>query len=189
MSLHITGNSTTNETKVELVKKASNGKLYFTIDKLFICLSASVVIEVGIAGNISVLLIIKRTQSLQTAQNYLLANLAAADVTSLLFCSFSIIPMIKVLPGGAVGNVLCMFFVGFNVPLTATVVSVLTLTILAIERYNAVVRPLRMLQLAKEMVPYAIIVTWMASVALNTPLQITSSRQQLADRPTVTTQR
>ena len=170
MSLNISGNSTTNGTVVELVKRASNGKLYFTIDKLFICLSVSVVIGVGIAGNTSVLFIIKRTQSLQTAQNYLLANLAAADVTSLLFCSFSLIPMVKVLPDGAVGTVLCMFFVGFNVPLTATVVSVLTLTILAIERYNAVVRPLRMLQLTKETVRYAIIGTWMASVALNTPL-------------------
>ena len=170
MSLNISGNSTTNETIVELVKKASNGKLYFTIDKLFICLSVSVVIGIGIVGNVSVLLIIKRTPSLQTAQNYLLANLAAADVTSLLFCSFSLIPMIRVLPDGAVGTVLCIFFVGFNVPLTATVVSVFTLTILAIERYNAIARPLRMLQVTGEMVRYAIISTWMASVTLNTPL-------------------
>ena len=152
MPLNITGNSTTNETIVELVKKASNGKLYFTIDRQFICLSSSVLIGVGITGNTSLLLIIKRTQSLQTAQNYLLANLAAADVTSLLFCSFSIIPMIKVLPEGTVGNVLCMFFVGFNIPLTAKVVSVLTLAILAIEHSNAVVRALRMLQLTRLLV-------------------------------------
>ena len=131
MSLNISRNSTTNGTIVELVKRVSNGELHFTIDKSFICLSVSVVIGVGITGNTSVLFIIKRTQSLQTAQNYLLANLAAADVTSLLFCSFSLIPMIKVLPDGAVGIVLCMFFVGFNIPLTVTVVSVLTLTILA----------------------------------------------------------
>ena len=92
------------------------------------------------------------------------------SVTSLLFCGFSLIPMIKVLPDGAVGTVLCMFIVGLNVPLTATVVSVLTLTILAIERYNAVVRPLRMLQPTRETVRYAIIGTWIPSVALNTPL-------------------
>ena len=152
MSLNITKNFTTNETIVELVKKASNGKIYFTIDVLFICLSSSVLIGVQITGNTSVLLIIKRTQSLQTAPNYLLANLAAADVTSLLFCSFSIIPIIKVPPEGAVGNVLCMFFVGFNIPLTAKVVSVLTLVFLAIEHSNAVVRPLRMLQLTRLLV-------------------------------------
>ena len=114
--------------------------------------TTSVLIGVGITGNTSVLLIIKRTQSLQTTQNYLLANLAAADVTSLLFCSFSIIPMIKVLPEEAVGNVLCMFFVGFNIPLTAKVVSVLMLAILATEHSNAVVRPLRMLQLTRLLV-------------------------------------
>ena len=39
--LNISGNSATNETIVELVKNASNGKLYFTIDKLLICLLAS----------------------------------------------------------------------------------------------------------------------------------------------------
>ena len=166
MSLNISGDSTSNET----IAESPNRKLYFTIDNLFLCLSASVVIVVGIVGNISVLLIIKRTHSLQTAQNYLLANLAAADVTSLLFCSFTLVPLFKVLPDGAVGTVLCMFFVGFNVPVTATVVSVFTLTILAIERYNAVVRPLQKVQLTKETVRYAIIGTWMASVALNTPL-------------------
>lgn len=166
MSLNISGDSTSNETIVE----SPSRKLYFTIDKLFLCLSASVVIVVGIVGNISVLLIIKRTHSLQTAQNYLLANLAAADVTSLLFCSFTLVPLFKVLPDGVVGTVLCMLFVGFNVPVTATVVSVFTLTILAIERYNAVVRPLQKVQLTRETVRYAIIGTWMASVALNTPL-------------------
>ena len=173
---------------VELVKKASNGKLCFTIDKLLICLSASAIIGVGIAGNISVLLIIKRAQSLQTTQNYLLASLAAAEVTSLLFCSFSLIPIIKVLPDGAIGTVVCMFIVGFNVPLTATVAPVLTLTILAIERYNAVVRPLRMLQLTRETVRYAIIGTWMAVRCHCLCTQTTCSRQQLAARRTVSTQ-
>ena len=45
MPLNITGNSRTNETILELVKKASNGKLYFTIDRLFICLSSSVLVS------------------------------------------------------------------------------------------------------------------------------------------------
>ena len=172
MSFNISRNSTTNETILELVKKASKGRQPFTIDSLFICLLVMgvIVVATGIAGNISVLLIVKRTQTLHTAQNYLLANLAAADITSLVFCCFSLIPLMTVLPDGVVGNVLCIFFVSFSVPLTSTVASVFTLTILAIERYNAVVRPMKMFQLTRETARYVIIGTWMASLALNAPL-------------------
>ncbi len=100
----------------------------------------------------------------------MLANLAAADITSLLFCCFSLIPLTTLLPDGIVGTVLCTFFVSYNVPLTTTVASVFTLTILAIERYNAVARPLKMLQLTRETVRYAIFAIWIASAALTAPL-------------------
>ena len=78
--------------------------------------------------------------------------------------------MITVLPDGLVGSLLCKFFVGFNVPLTATVTSVFTLTVLAVERYNGVEKPLQMLKLTKKTVRYAIAGTWAASMALNAPL-------------------
>ena len=104
----------------------------------------------GTTGNASVLIIIKRNRTFQTPQNLLLANinLAAADITNLTFCAFSVIPMVTVLPDGVVGTILCKFFVGLNVPITAIVASVFTLTVLAVERYNAVVR-LQMLQLTR----------------------------------------
>ena len=101
---------------------------------------------------------------------FLLANLAAADITNLTFCALSVIPMVTVLPDGVVGTILCKFFVGFNVPITAIVASVFTLTLLAVERYNAVVRPLQMLQLTRKTVRDAIVGTWVASVALRAPL-------------------
>ena len=134
-----------------------------------ICLGLTLV-ALGVIGNASVLIIIKRNRTFKTAQNYLLANLAAADITNLMFCALAVIPAITVLPDGVVGNILCKFFVGFNVPLTATVTSVFTLTVLAVERYNAVVKPLQMLQLTRETVQYAIAATWAVSVGLNVPI-------------------
>ena len=92
---------------------------------------------------------LKRNRTFHTPQIFLLANLAAADITNLTFCAFSVIPMVTVLPDGVVGTILCKFFVGFNVPITAIVASVFTLTVLAVERYNAVVR-LQMLQLTRK---------------------------------------
>lgn len=60
MFLNILVNFIMNEIIVELVKKVLNGKFYFIIDKLFICLLVLVVIGIGIVGNVLVLLIIKR---------------------------------------------------------------------------------------------------------------------------------
>ena len=77
----------------------------------------------------------QKKSGFQTPQNYLLANRAAADITNLTFCVFSVIPMVTVLPDGLVGTILCKFFVGFNVPVTVIVASVFTLTVLAVERW------------------------------------------------------
>ena len=172
MFLNISYNLTTSEIIKELAKRAKSGKSSFAVDFSSICLFCLgvVILASGIAGNASVMIIIKKNRAFWTAQNYLLANLAVADITSLLFCSFSVVPMVTVLPDGVVGNILCKCFVSFNVPLTATVTSVFTLTVLAVERYNSVVKPLKMTQLTRESVRYAIVGTWSASIALNVPL-------------------
>ena len=145
MSLNISYNSRTNDTTKELAKRWKMPDLSFYF--LGLTLVTSVII-----GNASVLITIKRKGAFQTPQNYLLANLAAADITNLTFCAFSVMPMVTVLPDGLVGTILCKFFVGFNVPVTAIVASVFKLTLLAVERYNAVVKPLQMFQLTRKTV-------------------------------------
>ena len=139
----ISNNFARNDTTEELAKRWKMRDLSFYF--LGITVAAS-----GTIGNASVLIIIKRNRTFQTPQNFLLANLAAADITNLTFCAFSVIPMVTVLPDGVVGTTLCKFFVGLNVPITAIVASVFTLTVLAVERYNAVVR-LQMLQLTRKL--------------------------------------
>ena len=126
MSLNISKNSARNDTTEELAKRWKMRDLSFYFLGLTVAAS-------GIIGNASVLIIIKRNRAFQTPQNYLLANLAAADITNLTFCAFSVIPMVTVLPYGLVGTILCKFFVGFNVPVTAIVASLFTLTVLAVE--------------------------------------------------------
>ena len=68
----------------------------------------------------------------------------------------SVIPMVTVLPDGLVRTILCNFLVGFNAPFTVIVASVFTLTVLAAERYKAVVKPLQVLHLSRKTVRYAI---------------------------------
>ena len=167
-----------------MINRPTRGDQSLTLDSQFLCwlVLGAVVLGAGIAGNVSVLLIIKKTQALHTAQNYLLANLAAADITSLLFWCFPLILFMTLLPDGVVGTLLCVFFVSYNVPLTSIVASVFTLAILSVERYNAVVRPMQMLQLTRETVRYAITATWIVSFALNAPLFVhTKYRLKTAD--------
>ena len=174
MSLNISNHSATNDTIVELAINGKKETHSFASDMSFIflvCLLA-IVLASGIVGNASVLVIIKKNRTFQSAQNYLLANLAAANISGLTFCGFSVIPVVSVLPDGLVGSLLCKFFIGFNVPLTATVTSVFTLTVLAVERYNAVVKPLQMLKLTVKAVRYAIAATWAVSVGLNVPILV-----------------
>ena len=61
----------------------------------------------------------RKNRKFETAQNYLLANLAAGDFTNVMFFAFFVTPTVTVLPDRVVGIILCKFFVGFRVPATA----------------------------------------------------------------------
>ena len=79
------------------------------------------------------------------AINYLLVNLAVADILYVVFISpkvFSIQFSFTILPDGVTGTVLCKFFTTGTVAWVGAASSILTLAVVAIERYYAVVYPL-----------------------------------------------
>lgn len=78
----------------------------------------------------------------RTPMNFLLVNLAVADI---LYATF-IIPkvlfkLIFTHPGGVTGTFLCKFLIRGNVAWVGGISSIITLVAIAIERYNAVVYP------------------------------------------------
>ena len=103
MSLNLSNNSIANHSD-ELATTLKRGKPLLSIDVLVVCLFCvgAIVPTLGIVGNSAVLIIIKRNRAFQTAQNYLLGNLAVADITDLLFCAFTVIPWVTVLPDGVI---------------------------------------------------------------------------------------
>ncbi|KAL9958484.1 hypothetical protein ACROYT_G035501 [Oculina patagonica] len=76
----------------------------------------SILVIVDIVGNSLVCVIIKRNRDLRGPMNYLLVNLAVADILFAAFISPSVVLRLKINhPGGVTGTILCKFLTGGNV--------------------------------------------------------------------------
>ena len=121
-------------------------------------------------GNSLVITVVRKTRSMRTTTNFLLVNLAAADIVTLLFN-----PVLQALvwPKSFNSDFMCKFFTGNGFIGVPFLVSVFTLVVIAVERYHALLKPMATgLRLSKENVHYAIAVTWIFSIALNIPIVI-----------------
>ena len=100
-------------------------------------------IIVGIIDNSLVITVVKMFVSMRTTTNYLLVNVACADVTTLLFTAMLNLIMRKT------GQLLlklsraffCKFIYTNTVAIITLLVTALTLTVLAIERYHRWLNP------------------------------------------------
>ncbi|XP_031565296.1 somatostatin receptor type 5-like [Actinia tenebrosa] len=127
----------------------------------------------GIAGNLLVVIAVWKKRFLRSTTNYLLVNLAVSDILNLVFLPFMLLQLYAIFEGGPFADFLCKFIMSFNVPLTASCVSILTLIVLSVERYHAIVKPMKEgMRLREETVKYAIITVWLSGIALSLPFYI-----------------
>ncbi|XP_031571630.1 QRFP-like peptide receptor [Actinia tenebrosa] len=132
-----------------------------------------IILVVGLFGNGLVVLAVWKKRTLRTTTNLLLLNLAISDLTTQVFCTLMFIPEFTTLGHRPWSDIFCILFVSTNVPLTTTFVSILTLTVLAVERYHAVVKPMRSeIRLREDTVKYACLAVWLAGIILALPLYI-----------------
>ena len=116
----------------------------------------------GLIGNVLVIRIVHKTRDMHTTTNYLLANLALSDVITILLMW----PLTLILSSGF-EKFICKFYVASILPIQ---VSSFTLTVLAVERYHALLKPFRTgLRLKEDNVKQAIAVVWISSVAICLP--------------------
>ena len=119
----------------------------------------------GVIGNVLVIRIVHKTPDMHSVTNYLLANLALSDVMTILI----IWPWMLCTTNGFVkemGNYCWMSVFAY----TNVVVSSVTLTVLAVERYHALLKPLRSgLCLTKDKVKKIIAVIWIFGVLISLP--------------------
>lgn len=131
-------------------------------------LVAIVLLPIGIAGNLLVIIVVKKKRYLHTKTNFLLANLAASDLlANVLAYTFATARAFPI-PSMTLGKFLCKINSYYS---AASLCSILTLTIIALERYNAIVKPLSNgLKLKKHTLRCLIIIIWILSLVSVTPL-------------------
>ena len=131
------------------------------------------IIITGIMGNSLVIAVVKMFRSMRTTTNYLLVNVAAADIATLLFTAilFLITTRYSAAHSGALASFVCKFFFTNSIAIITLLVTALTLTLLAFERYQALVKPLSVTgRLTIDKIAYVITGIWMVAIALVIPL-------------------
>ena len=148
---------------------AQQGSFFATQDILFAAFYAAIVFP-GVIGNGIIITIVRKTPSMHTTTNYLLMNLAVADLLTLLLCpGLYDFALTKVRLQGFLGDVICKLFAGNAVvPITINV-AVLTVCTIAVERYLALVKPFRNLRLTKDSVGYVIALLWLIALLTCVP--------------------
>ncbi|EDO45009.1 predicted protein [Nematostella vectensis] len=135
----------------------------------------SIIVFMGIIGNSLVMAVVGRIPSMRTTTNYLLVNVAVADLVTLLLTALHVgLAKLAMAQRGLAQSVMFCKFIQANtisnVPILATG---WTLTVIAIERYNALIQPMKNARrLTKHNVWYAIAVMWVVSIVMCLPLLI-----------------
>ena len=130
-------------------------------DVVFAALYSAIVLP-GVVGNGVIITIVRKTPSMHTTTNYLLMNLAVADLLTLLLCpGLFDFALTKVRLQGFSGDLICKLFAGNAVvPITINV-AVITVCTIAVERYLALVKPFQTkLRISKDSVGYVIALLW-----------------------------
>lgn len=132
----------------------------------------SVLVLVGVIGNTLSCLVIILNRSMRTPMNYLILNLALADIMVTLFIAprFIFIHSFDH-PRGVIGSIICKFFTGGNFSWMGGSASVFSLVAISVERYFAVVHPYKTRgKLTTKKLHYVILACWVVAIVFNLPL-------------------
>ena len=118
----------------------------------------------GIPANIVVILVVRKTKLKKSNLIYLLLNLALTDIVNLLATESFLICEIIIRP---VWGAHLAFVRSILIP---NDVAILTLTTIAVERYNALVRPMRRVtSMSRTRIYLFIIIIWLTGILFNLP--------------------
>ncbi|EDO42801.1 predicted protein, partial [Nematostella vectensis] len=124
----------------------------------------------GVCGNALVITVVRRSRAMHTTTNFLLVNLAVGDIMILIWnprwISFVIYP---VHPRGTPGDLVCVLYTGNAIITVVVSASILTLVVLAVERYNALVNAMKGVRISTERLPFVIGGIWGLAVAVSIP--------------------
>ncbi|XP_037082209.1 orexin receptor type 2-like [Pollicipes pollicipes] len=138
-----------------------------------------VVFVVGLMGNALVCIAVLRNHTMRTVTNIFIVNLAVADFLVLLFCLPPTVT-VDVTQTWFFGSVACKVITSLQ--WMSAAVSVLTLTVISLDRWYAMCHPLRFLATAR-WAKKAIAVIWGVSIAISIPYMVWSEVHALPWSP------
>ena len=139
-----------------------------TASKIGVTVTHCLFIIVSLVANSLIIVIVYKMPNLKKPINYFTANMAFSDILSAIFWmpfKLSLVYTNSLLIGGQLGQALCklVFFFG-NVSLF---VSIQNLILIAVDRFGAVVFPLRSPPIRSKLSPFFILATWIVAVAIS----------------------
>ena len=132
-------------------------------------------IIVSLAANSLIVMIVYKTPNLRKPINYFIANMASSDLLYPIFVipwNLSSLHTNTFLIGGKLGQALCKLVPFFGS--VSIVVSIQNLILIAVDRFGAVVFPLRSPLIRSKLCPFFILATWIVAVAVNSPYLFTT---------------
>ena len=138
---------------------------------MFISVVLSILVLTSLIGNSLVIVTVLINKPLQSTLNYLLVNLAVADMffATFIFSTFALMTLINH-PDGTTGRFLCTFVTGGPTAWIGGAVSVLCLMYISVERYCAIIHPLRQRgRLTRRRLKVFVIFAWILAILINIP--------------------
>ena len=129
---------------------------------------------VSLAANSVIVMIVYKTPNLRKPINFFIANMASSDLLYVIFWipwNLSHLHTKSFLIGGQLGQALCKLVPFFRE--VSIVVSIQNLILIAVDRFGAVVFPLRSPHIRSKLCPFFILATWIVAVAVNSPYLFT----------------
>ena len=117
------------------------------------------------------MIIVYNTPNLRKPITYFIANMASSDLLFPIFRvpwhMFYLHTKDSFLVGGQLGQALCKFLPFFGD--VSVVVSIPNLILIAVDRFGAVVFPLRSPLIRSKLCPFFILATWIVAIAVDSP--------------------
>ena len=141
-----------------------------TGEKIGLTFAYCLIFIVSLAGNTVIGIIVYKTKTMRKPINFFIVNMAMSD---LLFPIFRIPQNIQWLYskswliGGPLGQALCKL--DNFLPSVSIAVSIQSLVLIAVDRFGAVVFPLRSPLISSKLCPFFILATWIIAMAVLSP--------------------
>ena len=145
-----------------------------TAEKIGNSFAYCLIFVVSLAGNTLIGIIVYKKKTIRKPNNYLIVNMAMSDLLSFILLIPWQVQKLYIdswLIGGPVGQALCKL-VTF-VRQVSDLVSIQSLVLIAMDRFGAVVFPLRSPLISSKLCPVFILATWIVAMSVTSPYLFT----------------